>query len=248
MEEFRALRQRLAAGDAASAAPLQYLPPFLEVVRSVDTSGPITGAALAALDNLLRGGLVRPDGDDAAAAVHAIVGAVTHCRFEATDPDSDEAVLARILHVLLQCLKAPAGRLLSDDAVCSAVQTCYRIGHQTGKKGGLLRQTARHILHEAVRELFSHLPDILDSGTGSSNDDAGGNTETAAGGGWRRGSGRPWKRSGCGREGRGRPWDGGAACPTGARSAPTSVRGGLSERHHALSRLADRRSRGGARY
>ena len=183
MEEFRALRQRLAAGDAASAAPLQYLPPFLEVVRSVDTSGPITGAALAALDNLLRGGLVRPDGDDAAAAVHAIVGAVTHCRFEATDPDSDEAVLARILHVLLQCLKAPAGRLLSDDAVCSAVQTCYRIGHQTGKKGGLLRQTARHILHEAVRELFSHLPDILESGTGSSNDDAGGNTETAAGGG-----------------------------------------------------------------
>ena len=32
MEEFRALRQRLAAGDEASAAPLAYLPPFLEVI------------------------------------------------------------------------------------------------------------------------------------------------------------------------------------------------------------------------
>ena len=166
MEEFRALRQRLAAGDEASAAPLAYLPPFLEVIRSVDTSGPITGAALAALDNLLRGGLVRPGGVEAPAAIHAIVGAVTHCRFEATDPDSDEAVLARILHVLLQCLKCPAGRLLSDDAVCSAVQTCYRIGHQTGKKGGLLRQTSRHILHEAVRELFTRLPAILERGGG----------------------------------------------------------------------------------
>ena len=47
---------------------------------------------------------------------------MAHCRFEETDHDSDEVVLAKILQALLACLRCPAGYLLSDDDVCSIVQ------------------------------------------------------------------------------------------------------------------------------
>lgn len=53
--------------------------------------------------------------------------AVTHCRFEATDPDSDEVVLMKILQVLSACVRGAAGHLISDDMIFEMVQTCYRI-------------------------------------------------------------------------------------------------------------------------
>ena len=40
--------------DWASVEPLTYLEPFLEVIRSPETSGPITGVALTSVRRLLR--------------------------------------------------------------------------------------------------------------------------------------------------------------------------------------------------
>ncbi len=39
--------------DWASVEPLTYLEPFLEVIRSPETSGPITGVALTSVRRLL---------------------------------------------------------------------------------------------------------------------------------------------------------------------------------------------------
>jgi len=110
----------------------------------------------------------------------AIADAVTHCRFEATDNDSDEVrappllllviaivqheallgtkrcsnsialalvthvvltdtwlqvVLFKILRVLLESLRCPAGGLLSDHAVCDMLQTCFRMSVQLRLSG-----------------------------------------------------------------------------------------------------------------
>ena len=84
LQGFRTLRRQLYAWrDWAAVAPLEYLAPFLAVVRSDETSGPITGAALQALYAVLTADLVQPDAPGAADAMHALVDAVTHCRFEA---------------------------------------------------------------------------------------------------------------------------------------------------------------------
>jgi hypothetical protein len=84
LQGFRTLRRQLYAWrDWHAVAPLEYLAPFLAVVRSDETSGPITGAALAALYAVLAAGLVRPEAPGATEAMHALVDAVTHCRFEA---------------------------------------------------------------------------------------------------------------------------------------------------------------------
>ena len=44
LEEFKAMRRRLFAWrNWDEVSPIAYLAPFLQVVRSVETSGPITG-------------------------------------------------------------------------------------------------------------------------------------------------------------------------------------------------------------
>ncbi len=87
--------------------PQQYLVPFLEVIRSVDTSGPITGMALSSVFKLVSLGVLHPGVARANDALHLLVDAVTHCRFEATDPASDEVVLMKILQVRLPALMGP---------------------------------------------------------------------------------------------------------------------------------------------
>ncbi|XP_057948028.1 ARF guanine-nucleotide exchange factor GNOM isoform X2 [Malania oleifera] len=85
---------------------------------------------------------------------------VTSCRFEVTDPASEEVVLMKILQVLLACMKSKASVVLSNQHVCTIVNTCFRVVHQAGTKGELLQRIARHTMHELVRCIFSHLPDV----------------------------------------------------------------------------------------
>ena len=114
--------------------------------------------ALSAVHKVLKHGLISEHNPDAAEAMHCIADAVTLCRFEATDPDNDDVVLSKILHVLLESVRCPTGALLSDDDVCNIVQACYRIGHQSGKESALLRNLSRHTLREIVQSVFKRLP------------------------------------------------------------------------------------------
>ena len=123
--------------------------------------------ALSAVHKVLKHGLISETNPHAAQAMHAVADAVTLCRFEATDPDHDDVVLSKILHVLLECMRCPTGRLLSDDDVCNIVQACYRIGHQSGKESALLRNLSRHVLREIVHAVFGRLPHLPADGEGS---------------------------------------------------------------------------------
>jgi len=61
--------------------------------------------------------------------------AVTHCRFEGTDPETDEVVLVKILKVLLKAMQIDAGCLLSDDVVYDMVQTAFKMSIQLHLSG-----------------------------------------------------------------------------------------------------------------
>lgn len=93
--------------------------PFCEVVSSEDTTGPVTGLAISALDKLLRAGLISewservrhgdrsapqssplvPSLPSAATGIREVAEAITHARFVGTSTASDEVVLMRILKV-----------------------------------------------------------------------------------------------------------------------------------------------------
>lgn len=140
--------------------PAVYLQPFLDVIRSDETGAPITGVALSSVYKILSLDILDLDTVNVGDAMHLIVDAVTSCRFEVTDPGSEEVVLMKILQVLLACMKSKASVRLSNQHVCNIVNTCFRVVHQASSKGELLQRIARHTMHELVRCIFSHLPDI----------------------------------------------------------------------------------------
>lgn len=155
-ESFQNLRRKMYTwGDISTVPPLEFLAPFLDVCRSEAASGPITGAALNSLYAILSSSLLRPEAPGAVEAIHAVADAVSHCRFEATDPAHDDTVLARIMSVLLAAIRCPLGHLLSDDHVCAMVYATYHIGHHTGRESALLVHVSRSVLAELVRTVFS---------------------------------------------------------------------------------------------
>ncbi|KAK1440800.1 hypothetical protein QVD17_06632 [Tagetes erecta] len=140
--------------------PVLYLQPFLDVIQSDETGAPITGVALSSVYKFLSLEVLDLNTINVEDALHKIVYAVTSCRFEVTDPASEEVVLVKILQVLLACLKNKASVMLSNQHVCDMVNTCFQIVHQASSKSELLQRIARQTMHELVRCIFSHLQDV----------------------------------------------------------------------------------------
>ncbi|XP_071913136.1 ARF guanine-nucleotide exchange factor GNOM-like [Coffea arabica] len=164
IQSFKELRKKIFLWQHQwhSIDPVVYLKPFLDVIQSDETGAPITGVALSSVYKILTLEILDSETVNVDKALHLIVDAVTSCRFEVTDPASEEVALMKILQVLLACMKNKASVHLSNHHVCNIVNTCFRIVHQASSKGELLQRIARHTMHELVRCIFSHLPDIGD--------------------------------------------------------------------------------------
>ncbi|XP_056386553.1 Golgi-specific brefeldin A-resistance guanine nucleotide exchange factor 1 isoform X5 [Hyla sarda] len=137
--------------------PNVFLRPFLEVIRSEDTTGPITGLALTSVNKFLSYALIDPAHDGTAEGIENMADAVTHARFVGTDPASDEVVLMKILQVLRTLLLTPVGAHLTNESVCEIMQSCFRICFEM-RLSELLRKSAEHTLVDMVQLLFSRLP------------------------------------------------------------------------------------------
>ncbi|KAI3694844.1 hypothetical protein L1987_77825 [Smallanthus sonchifolius] len=162
IQSLKALRRQIFSWQHPWHAvnPAVYLQPFLDVIQSDETGALITGVALSSLYKILTLDVLDVNTVNVDDAMHLVVDAVTSCRFEVTDPASEEVVLMKILQVLLACMKSKASVMLSNQHVCTIVNTCFRVVHQAGTKGELLQRMARHTMHELVRCIFSHLPDV----------------------------------------------------------------------------------------
>ncbi|KAJ8760922.1 hypothetical protein K2173_021960 [Erythroxylum novogranatense] len=162
IQSLKALRRKIFSWQHPwhTINPAVYLQPFLDVIRSDETGAPITGVALSSVYKILTLDSIDHNTENVEDAMHLVVDAVTSCRFEVTDPASEEVVLMKILHVLHACMKSKASVMLSNQHVCTIVNTCFRIVHQAGSKGELLQRVARHTMQELVRCIFSHLPDV----------------------------------------------------------------------------------------
>ncbi|CAF2166446.1 unnamed protein product [Brassica napus] len=140
--------------------PKLYIQPFLDVILSDETGAPITGVALSSVYKILTLDVFTLDTVNVGEAMHIIVDAVKSCRFEVTDPASEEVVLMKILQVLLACIKSKAANGLSNQDIFTIINICLRVVHQSTSKSELLQRLARHTMHELVRCIFSQLPYI----------------------------------------------------------------------------------------
>ncbi|KAF9163079.1 GDP/GTP exchange factor for ARF [Actinomortierella ambigua] len=132
------------------------LEPFLDVVQSGDTNGPITGAALSSIEKFLMYRIVDKDSLNASFAMQRLAVAATHCKFEASDSVSDEIVLLKILQVLRIALTSPPGELLSDESVCAMIETGLSMCCQL-QLSEMLRKSAEHTMTVITQTMFSRL-------------------------------------------------------------------------------------------
>ncbi|KAI8832005.1 hypothetical protein BC829DRAFT_449182 [Chytridium lagenaria] len=142
LQGFTQLKARLTLiDDARDLDPMQVLNPFLDVIRSGDTTGPITD----------------PSHPGMPAAMSSLTHSVTHCKFEATDAVSDEVVLSKILRLIRVVVTSEVGkRNLDDKGICEMVETGFGMCFQ-GRVSELLRRSAEQTLISLVHALFERL-------------------------------------------------------------------------------------------
>lgn len=158
IKEFLTLKRALAqAQDFAGLDTLEFLMPFLDVIRSEDVTGHVTGLALAAVHKFLSYDLISASAAGAGAAVEGLADAVTHARFVGSDPGSDEVVLMKILEVLRILILSQVGLLLTNESVCEILQSTLRICFEP-RLSELLRRAAQACLTDMVQLLFTRLP------------------------------------------------------------------------------------------
>lgn len=124
--------------DLSEIDPSTFLAPFLEVIKSEETSGPVTGMALTSVDKLISYNLIGLNGETTANCVQQIADSITHARFVGTDSSSDEVVLMKILHVLRTLMLSPIGLFLTNSSVCEIMQSCFQICFENRLSGEAL--------------------------------------------------------------------------------------------------------------
>ena len=134
-----------------------FLAPFLEVIKSEETTGPVTGLALTSVNKFIAYGLIGMNNETTANCVQQIADSITHARFVGTDSASDEVVLMKILHVLRTLMLSPIGFYLTNSSVCEIMQSCFQIFFEN-RLTELLRRTAESMLVDMVQLLFARLP------------------------------------------------------------------------------------------
>ncbi|KAJ8926524.1 hypothetical protein NQ314_021126 [Rhamnusium bicolor] len=136
MKNFQELKEILnKIDDLRLVEPNIFLSPFLDVIRSEETTGPITSLALSAVNKFLSYGIIDPTHSSIPHTVHNIADAVTHARFVGTDQSSDGVVLMRILQVLRTLTLAPEGSTLTNESLCEIMLSCFRICFETRLNG-----------------------------------------------------------------------------------------------------------------
>lgn len=133
--------------------------PFLEVISSQSTTGPITFIALSSINKFLDYNVVSPTSKNIQLVISQLAFSITHCRFEATDQAEDDAVLLKILNIMELLVCGFGNDYLNDESLCDIIETCLSMACQM-KRGDLLRRSAEMTMIKLTEAIFSRLYQI----------------------------------------------------------------------------------------
>ncbi|KAJ2724888.1 GDP/GTP exchange factor for ARF [Coemansia sp. Benny D115] len=160
LESFLLLREAINGVSNVYQLDLHIiLDPYLQVIRDPETTGPITRCALVSIQRFINNGVIDLSRSEAVPALLEVTRAVTHCRFEATDAASDEAVLMQILNVLGALVLSPGGSRLNDVTICEIMETVLSMSCQM-RLSEMLRKSAEATLFSLVTFVFEKLKDM----------------------------------------------------------------------------------------
>ncbi|XP_030381756.1 Golgi-specific brefeldin A-resistance guanine nucleotide exchange factor 1 isoform X2 [Scaptodrosophila lebanonensis] len=147
--------------DLRVIEPNVFLTPFLEIIRTADTTGPLTSLALASINKFLSYGLIDPTTPNLPVIVEMVADAVTHARFMGTDQSSDSVTFMRVIEVLHTLIRSPEGAAVSNESMCEVMLSCFKICFEP-RLSELLRRSAEQSLKDMVLLFFVRLPQFTE--------------------------------------------------------------------------------------
>lgn len=158
IRSFSSLKDILSRqSELSDLEPSIYFSPFLDVVRSEETTGSVTAMALTAIAKFLQYGLIDHRLESAAATAEQIVLAMKKISYISDDIASDEVVIMKFLHVIRSLLLSQIGCLLSNNGVCELIQAIIKIIFDASF-GVLMKKMAEQTWGEVVQLMFARLP------------------------------------------------------------------------------------------
>ncbi|OQS00566.1 hypothetical protein ACHHYP_20127 [Achlya hypogyna] len=143
--------------DPHDFEPQTVLRPFLDIIRNENTTGPLTRSAMEAVCSILHV-------YDENAVLHGIpmqhaladvLDAVTQCRFQETEPNSDQYVLLTVVRVLDLVLHCRAAATLTDDTIWHVIEALYAIAHSNDARiSSVIRGVATDSLQRMMHVIF----------------------------------------------------------------------------------------------
>jgi golgi-specific brefeldin A-resistance guanine nucleotide exchange factor 1 len=130
----------------------EILDPFLALIRSPLSTGPITSAALSSLSSFLESGLISLTSVDLKPALSDLSNALAKCKFEANDVSSDEVVTLRILNLIRDCILKDVGSMLGNFEICEMIEPVLTTCCQLRLSGGESLARPRIQLTEPYRD------------------------------------------------------------------------------------------------
>lgn len=160
LSAFSRLRRDLAScEDIYDIDTPALLHPFLQVIRSSSTSGAITSLAVISITKFFSYNILSLQSPRIDLAMHLLSGAITHCRFEASDSASDEVVLLRILRLMEIIISRPEGQRLGDESICEMMSTGLSMCCQA-RLSEVLRRSAEMVMVTMCQVIFTKLKTI----------------------------------------------------------------------------------------
>ncbi|KAH3677156.1 hypothetical protein WICMUC_001911 [Wickerhamomyces mucosus] len=138
---------------------LTLLQPFLLVIKSSSTTGSITSLALDSLSKFLSYGVISKSSKNLVFTLTHIVNSLTHCRFEASEQSSDDAVLLKVLKLLETIIDSDLGDTLSDEVIHEVIQTSLSLACNK-RRSEVLRKAAELSMYSITVKIFTKLDHI----------------------------------------------------------------------------------------
>ncbi|CEL55144.1 putative protein C211,03 OS=Schizosaccharomyces pombe (strain 972 / ATCC 24843) GN=SPBC211.03c PE=1 SV=1 [Rhizoctonia solani AG-1 IB] len=156
MGGFEYLKRKIRdAQDAHEIPIIEIVEPFIAVISTPTSTGPITTAALNAINNFFVNGVITPD-QSILQCLSELSGALSHCVFEPSDSGRDEAVLLKIVAVIREFICSPCGTRISDVEACEMLEKVLTICCQM-RSSEVLRRTAEANMQTIIQEIFGRL-------------------------------------------------------------------------------------------
>ncbi|KAG8732421.1 GDP/GTP exchange factor for ARF [Ceratobasidium sp. 423] len=165
--------------DVHEIPVIEIVEPFIAVISTPTSTGPITTAALDAINTFFVNAVIIPD-QSIVPCLSELSGALSRCVFEPSDSGRDEAVLLKIIAVIREFICSPCGARISDVEACEMLEKVLTICCQMRSSGRwlfpssnknaiepiltlveVLRRTAEANMQAIIREIFGRLR-ILD--------------------------------------------------------------------------------------